>query len=293
MVTTMQTKDMWGLLSVNVPFAHKLVGAYDTNYVFPLYNFSTTIGMRSNLNTFVTDRIARLTNLVFDDSSPSPRQGSPEPDVSAGFAARHALPFLSERGDLRATLGVRDVFDWVYAVLYAPSYRERYADFLKADFARVPLPKDRAFFDALVPLGTELVALHLLDPVGAQVLNDPKVRFVNPNGVLARLDGRKIETRRTSAGRAYVNDGCWFETVPESVWNRWIGGYQPAQKWLKDRAAKGGKKASAGRVLTPDDQLHYRRMIVALERTAEIMTEIDQVIDRHGGWPGAFKGMTD
>lgn len=105
--------------------------------------------------------------------------------------------------------------------------------------------------------------------------------------------GDRNDVRRTAAGRVYINGSCWFETVPQSVWNHWIGGYQPAQKWLKDRAAKGGKKASAGRVLTPEDQLHYRRMIVALERTSEIMTEIDQVIDRHGGWPGAFKGMSD
>ena len=60
-----------------------------------------------------------------------------------------------------------------------------------------------------------------------------------------------------------------------------------------DRAAKGGKKASPGRILTDDDILHYRRMIVALTRTAEIMPKIDEVIEKHGGWPDAFRGMTD
>ena len=79
--------------------------------------------------------------------------------------------------------------------------------------------------------------------------------------------------------------------MPERVWNFHIGGYQPAQKWLKDRAKKGGKKASPGRVLTAEDQLHYRRMIVAMDRTIDLMAEIDRVIDQHGGWPGAFKGM--
>ena len=72
-----------------------------------------------------------------------------------------------------------------------------------------------------------------------------------------------------------------------------MGGYQPAQKWLKDRAAKGGKNKSEGRILTAEDQLHYRRMIVALSRTADLMSEIDAVIARHGGWPSAFKGMMD
>lgn len=53
------------------------------------------------------------------------------------------------------------------------------------------------------------------------------------------------------------------------------------------------RSPGTGRVLTAEDQLHYRRMIVALARTAELMTEIDQVIARHGGWPDAFRGMLD
>jgi hypothetical protein len=81
--------------------------------------------------------------------------------------------------------------------------------------------------------------------------------------------------------------------VPQVAWDFHVGGYQPAQKWLKDRAAKGGKKASDGRVLTEDDILHYRRMIIALTRTAELMPQIDAVVEEHGGWPGAFRGMND
>ena len=90
-----------------------------------------------------------------------------------------------------------------------------------------------------------------------------------------------------------INGSRWFETLPEVAWSFHVGGYQPAQKWLKDRAARGGKKASTGRVLTEDDILHYRRMITALARTAELMPQIDAVIDQHGGWPDAFRGMTD
>ena len=100
------------------------------------------------------------------------------------------------------------------------------------------------------------------------------------------MDGRRPETRRNPAGRVYLNDACWFETVPKSAWNQWVGGYQPAQKWLKETP-------SPGRILTPEDQLHYRRMIVALGRSVELMADIDKVIAEHGGWPDAFKGMTD
>jgi hypothetical protein len=275
---------------------HHCVSMKEANYVFPLWlvGAGTEVRDRPNLSLVITARLAALTDLTFDDGSNAPAQASLGTPFDPPPLAQGALPLRRERGNLKTTFGARDVFDWIYAVLHSPAYRKRYADFLKSDFARIPLPKDRALFADLIPLGTELVALHLLDPVTAPILADPKVRFVNPANVEARLDGRKITTRRNAAGRVYLNDGCWFETVPESVWNHWIGGYEPAQKWLKDRAQTGsGARLKTGRVLTPDDQLHYRRMIVALARTAELMVEIDQVVAKHGGWPDAFRGIVD
>lgn len=251
-----------------------LLSTLDNVSAFPLWAQPTETDDRwtANLAPELVDGIAKLSKL-------SPL-ATPTADPTG-------------RGDLTATFGARDVFDWIYAVFHAPTYRERFADFLRSDFARVPLPGDRALFAALIPLGTKLVALHLLDSVAAPILADPAVRFVNPNGVEVRLDSRKGDERRNAAGRVHVNDACWFETVPASAWEHWIGGYQPAQKWLKDRAAKGGTNKREGRVLTPEDQLHYRRLIVALEETAKVMVEIDKVIAEHGGWPDAFRGMTD
>ena len=242
----------------------------------------------ANLAPAFTVRLAVLTNLRFDDGSDAPAQRA-LPGMEPLDPTQALLPLRRERGDLAHTFGARDVFDWIYAVLHSPTYRERYADFLKSDFARVPLPKDRSLFAELIPLGTRLVALHLLDAAVAQELGDPVVRFVN-NGGEACIGKFGKEVRRDKAGRIYLNAKCWFATVPQTAWEHWIGGYRPAQKWLKDRAETGSKP---GRNLADADILHYRRMIVALEETAKVMTEIDQVIDRHGGWPGAFKGVTD
>lgn len=86
-----------------------------------------------------------------------------------------------------------------------------------------------------------------------------------------------------------INASRWFEDVPQATWEFYVGGYQPCKRWLKDRAAKGGKKQSDGRILTDEDVLHYRRMVTALTETGRIMAEIDKVIEIHGGWPGAFK----
>jgi predicted helicase len=192
-----------------------------------------------------------------------------------------------------ATLGSseEELRDYIFAALHSYKYRSRYGEELRVDFARIPLPGSKALFQELVPLGTKLVALHLLDIDGAPELKDPQgVRFAGHGE--ARVE-RKPEWSAAGGNRVTISANRWFEGVPERVWDFHIGGYQPAQKWLKDRAARGGKKASPGRILTADDQLHYRRMIVAMDRTIDLMAEIDRVIDKHGGWPGAFKGMAD
>src|SRR5262249_48324958 len=71
-----------------------------------------------------------------------------------------------------------------------------------------------------------------------------------------------------------------FRGVPEAVWNFHIGGYQVCEKWLKDRK---------GRTLSNDDITHYQKIVVALAETLRLMKEIDEVIEEHGGWPGAFQ----
>jgi hypothetical protein len=72
---------------------------------------------------------------------------------------------------------------------------------------------------------------------------------------------------------------CGFEDVSEAVWRFHIGGYQVCEKWLKDRK---------GRKLSKDDIDHYNKIVVALSETIRLMKKIDEVIDEHGGWPGAF-----
>jgi len=152
-----------------------------------------------------------------------------------------------------------DILDYIYAVLHSPSYREKYKEFLKIDFPRVPYPKDKATFEKLVKLGTELRSLHLLE--------SPKVnRFITTYPVAGSNEVEKISFKD---GKVFINKEQYFGKVPEIAWNFYIGGYQPAQKWLKDRK---------GRTLTNSDIEHYQKIIVALAETDQIMKEIDKVI---------------
>ena len=133
----------------------------------------------------------------------------------------------------------------------------------------------------LVALGHQLVGLHLLDVDAAPALLRPITRFpVAGDGLVERGHPRYDEANRRvfiSADNVKAGkQGQYFEGVPPEVWDFQVGGYQPCQKWLKDRA---------GRKLSYDDLTHYQRMVVALNETIRLMGNIDEVIEVNGGWP--------
>jgi len=168
-------------------------------------------------------------------------------------------------------LSPEDIFHYAYAVLHSPGYRSRYAEFLKFEFPRLPLTGNLEMFRALVRLGDELTALHLLE---SPKLAHPITEFIG---------GRNPEVEKPSWSKNTVwidkDQTIGFKGVREDVWNFHIGGYQVCEKWLKDRK---------GRTLTKDDLAHYQKIVVALAETIRLMGEIDAVIGQHGGWPGAF-----
>lgn len=152
-----------------------------------------------------------------------------------------------------------DVFDYIYAILHSPSYREKYKEFLKVDFPRVPYPKDKTIFNKLVTFGGKLRSLHLLESVEVN-------KFITTYPVSG---SDTVEEVIYNNGKVFINNDQYFGNVPETTWNFWVGAYQPAQKWLKDRR---------GFTLTNFDIEHYQKMIVAFTKTDRTMKEIDKVI---------------
>lgn len=152
-----------------------------------------------------------------------------------------------------------DIFDYIYAVLHSPNYREKYKEFLKIDFPRVPYPKNAEIFKKRVEFGRELRGLHLLE--------SPKIKNFITTFPESGNDAIEKSYPKYENGKVYINEKQYFGNVPEVAWNFYIGGYQPAQKWLKDRR---------GRILTNTDIEHYQKMIVALSETDRIMKEIDK-----------------
>lgn len=154
------------------------------------------------------------------------------------------------------------VFDYIYGVLHCPAYRETYAEFLKTDFPRIPWPSGPNEFRDVSAKGTKLRKLHLMEP---QAIGQTPFPFMG--------DGDNVVSGPAFRdGKVWINRAQYFDNAPEVSWNLYIGGYQPARKWLRDRK---------GRKLTYEDVQHYQRILKILSETDRIMGTIDMELDRN------------
>lgn len=173
------------------------------------------------------------------------------------------------------------LFRYAYALLHSPTYRSRYTSQLVRDFPRVLRPSGDGVFTALAKLGKRLIAVHTMKP--DQVVDRQPEFAGDKNQTVGRVawsnDTVWLDQPPAKRGRAVSPRGAGFVGVSRDVWESRIGSYQVCEKWLKDRR---------GRVLSEEDVIHYRRIVVSLAETLRIMCEVDDVIEAHGGWPGAF-----
>ena len=208
--------------------------------VFPLYRYQQNMGQEErivNFNKEQYDKIAKGLNYLpcYDDNI-----------------------LVDPISDYNGVLYPQDLFDYIYAVLHSPSYRERYKEFLKIDFPRIPYPIDWEKFRDLAEKGEELRLLHLMENLPSKT------------GITFPVAGSlQVDCYRWQDNRVYINAEQYFEGVPKSAWYFFIGGYQPAQKWLKDRK---------GLTLSFDDVKHYGCIIYVLQQTERIMQEIDELM---------------
>lgn len=220
----------------NITASAKLFG---TGCAFPLYLYPET-----NNPNITNHSILRTPNL--------------NTEIINKIANQLSLNFVFEKETTKDTFAPIDILDYIYAVLHSPTYREKYNEFLKIDFPRVPYPKDKETFWSLVKLGGEIRQIHLLESSITE-------KYITQYPIAGNDTVSKPQFKE---GRVYINETQYFDNVPEISWNFYIGGYQPAQKWLKDRK---------DRKLEFEDILHYQKIIVALFETDRLMKEIDKI----------------
>lgn len=227
-------------ISKYIPDLHLFETANASIYGCPLYLYSDNNGQQT-----IDQSEGRTPNL--------------SADIVKEIAEKIGLTFTNEKETTKESFAPIDILDYIYSVLHSPTYREKYQEFLKIDFPRVPYPKDKDTFWQLVKLGGEIRQIHLLE---SAVVEKPISKY--PHTGTNVVGKTKYEN-----GNVYINETQCFEDVPEVAWNFYIGGYQPAQKWLKDRK---------DRELQIDDIRHYMKIIVALTETDRLMKEIDKIV---------------
>jgi predicted helicase len=164
------------------------------------------------------------------------------------------------------------IIDYIYAILHSNSYRERYQEYLKLDFPRIPIIQNPKYFAQLTNLGQKLRQLHLLK-------NEPmaNITFLGSGNNTIEKGYPKFKENAV-----YINGSQYFQGISLGVWTFTIGGYRMCQKWLKDRK---------NRVLNNQDILIYQKIISAIFQTLEIMNEIEDIIENYGAWPKHFNGF--
>ena len=218
----------------------------EIGYSFPLYLYPESDKLfengerRPNLDKAIIDEISRRIKLPFADEAENVC------DMDARKRPSMAPP---------KQFAPIDVLDYIYAVLHSPTYREKYREFLKIDFPRVPYPQDAAQFWTLAAIGAKLRRLHLMEDVEPQSgIADYPAEGSN-----------EVENLQYVGDKVYINKIQYFDHVPPEAWNFYIGGYQPAQKWLKDRK---------GRILNYDDIRHYQRIVFVLNETEMVIRNL-------------------
>jgi predicted helicase len=209
--------------------------------VFPLYLYSET-----NSQQTIGQTTERIPNLKIE--------------IVKQIADKLGLAFTTERESIKDSFAPIDILDYIYAVLHSPTYREKYKEFLKIDFPKLPFPKNKDIFWKLVELGGEIRQIHLLE--------SPKVENRITQYPIDDENKGFVRYVKYQDGKVYINETQYFDNVPQVAWDFYIGGYQPAQKWLKDRKE---------RKLEFDDILYYQKIIVALTETDRLMDEINKI----------------
>ncbi len=232
LITSRITKDDFSVQCTKYIAAHKSATLYDISYIFPLY--------------------------LYPKDKQQTRKPNINPNIVKTIADNLTLNFTPEKTDDADTFAPIDLLDYIYATLHSPTYRQKYREFLKIDFPRVPYPSDKNDFRTLAKLGGELRALHLMESAKLNTLIT----------TYPHTGDNTVTDVQFDAGKVWINKTQHFAKVPKTAWDFHIGGYQPAQKYLKDRK---------GRVLTSDEIKHYQKIIVALKETARIMERIDNI----------------
>ena len=200
--------------------------------------------------------------LYVDDENKMFRKPNLSTVVLKKFGSQMGLPYKNEKvaKGISDAFGPYDIIYYIYAIMFSSVYRESYKEKLVLDFPVIPCPESADYFWSMVKLGFRLEECHTMKIEGR----------VDTNFILSSKDEDNIvEKYKFQNGSIEINRNQRFHNITNEDWDFSIGGYQPLQKWLKDRK---------GYILSQEDVVHYERIIYCIRLTREIMKEIDTIV---------------
>ena len=235
-------------------------GSFGSGYLFPLYLFKPEEKKKRH----------GLQSMMLFDPEEEYGKGGKKPNIAPKvfeMLDKAYAPLSFRRGAGGEVSGSEvpagavspeQILYYCYAVLYSNTYREKYAEFLKIDFPRVPFTSDYSLFLQLAALGEELTQLHLLK---SKSLNNPIVKY---KGLGEDLIEKPVYNEENKC--VFINGTKYFEGIDPEMWNYHIGGYQVLEKYLKDRK---------GRQMT--DPATYCKIATSIALTIKIQERIDLI----------------
>lgn len=242
LIVPKQFKEVPGAFISSTLVGHKTVSAYDINYFFPLFLYTSKQEKRKS---------SLVQILMFE----------PETDYQSKQANIKPELFEDLKNKFKKVVSPEEIFYYIYAVLYSNIYRKKYEEFLKMEFPRVPFTKNYKLFIQLGKLGKQLADLHLLK---SKELDKTISKFYGDG--INKVEKPRFDFAQRDNGKVWINSEQYFNGVKEEVWNYQIGGYQVCEKWLKDRK---------GRTLGTEEIKTYCKIVTALSKTINLQKEID------------------
>lgn len=252
-VTTRQTKEDFGCLSIEHVCTHKIVSVYDRSFLFPLYSMDyddrRKQTLKSNIHPILVNAFAKHLSLV---------------------VSKHARSSNRDK-----EIGVEDLYYYIYAQLFSTSYRDIFSDLLKIEYPRVFFTSDSDLFWSLCDIGEQLVSLHHLD---FKCEITPELNIIGENLQIEKvsIDENVIWLdKKQSKG---------FEIEKPIICYK-FGGRLPFIDWLRERQEKGGKNPRSAYVLSESDHSQLRKIYYSTTKTIEQLIKLDEIIERAGGFP--------
>lgn len=147
-----------------------------------------------------------------------------------------------------------EIFDYCYGVLNDLGYRKKYNEFLKLDYPKVPIIKDKESFTKYINAGNQLRKLHLME---TDIVKDLRIESENNNLV--------IEQVKYNNGKLYINKQTALFGITDEIWNFYLGGYQVIDKWLKSHK---------GETLNYENFNHIKKVAGIIEETIKIQKSL-------------------